>query len=318
MMDATTINTNPNRRLIARHDYRDAIAASIKVNWRLEDIIGGNDKRLNFSRRFMPEPLARVEALEFLNEDEKRILNQIRGHAYLSIFGIVEEFIVPFVMDHIRPSLDEDDYRVRAYLQFAVEEVKHIQLFKLFCEEFRENFGTECGVIGPASEIRKAILSRSPLSVALAILMIEWMTQGHFIDSVKSDLKIDQQFRTLLKYHWLEEAQHAKLDALMVEVLAEGMNEEELSAAIDGFLEIGAFLDDGLKQQVLLDLDSFERATGRVLTDGERQKFIEVQLRANRWTYLGSGLVHPRFLETLDLFGPAQKERIAAITPAFC
>lgn len=318
MLDAVTINTNPNRRVVARHDYRDAIAASLKVNWRLEDIIGGDDKRLDFSRRFMPEPLARVEALEFLNEDEKRVLNQIRGHAYLSIFGIVEEFIVPFVMDHIRPSLDEDDYRVRAYLQFAVEEVKHIQLFKLFCEEFRKNFGTECGVIGPASEIRKAILSRSPLSVALAILMIEWMTQGHFIDSVKSDLKIDRQFRTLLKYHWLEEAQHAKLDALMVEALVDGLGEAELEAAIDGFLEIGAFLDDGLKQQTLFDLDAFERATGRVLNKAESEEFIAVQQQANRWTYLGSGLVHPRFLETLDLFGPRQKERVIAISPAYC
>src|SRR5215471_5903826 len=116
--------------------YRDVLEASEKVNWKIQDIIGG-DKKLDFSKRFMPEALARVEELPFLNNDEKRILNQIRANTYLTIFGIVEEFIVPFVLDHIRPSLDEDDYRVRALLQFVGEEVKHIQLFKLFCEEFK-------------------------------------------------------------------------------------------------------------------------------------------------------------------------------------
>src|SRR5215213_3902025 len=93
------------------YDYRETIAASEKVNWRLEDIIGG-DKKLDFTKRFMPESFARVEELAFLNEDEKRVLNQIRGNAYLTVFGIVEEFIVPFVLDHVRPSLNEDDYRV--------------------------------------------------------------------------------------------------------------------------------------------------------------------------------------------------------------
>ena len=85
---------------------------------------------------------------------------------------------MPFVLDHVRPSLDTDDYRVRAYLQFANEEVKHIQFFKRFCEEFKAGFASECKIIGPASEIGKAVLAHDPLSVALAILMIEWMTQA--------------------------------------------------------------------------------------------------------------------------------------------
>jgi len=42
------------------------------------------------------------------------------------------------------------------------------------------------------------------------------------------------------------------------------------------------------------------RATGRNLTEGEREKFMEVQHQANRWTYLGTGMTHPNFLATLD------------------
>ena len=89
--------------MIDRYSYQSALAASEIPHWRIEDIVGG-EKRLDFDRPFMPESLARVEQLSFLSDDEKRILNQIRGHAYLSIFGLVEEFILPFVLDP-RPQL---------------------------------------------------------------------------------------------------------------------------------------------------------------------------------------------------------------------
>ena len=298
------------------YDYRDTLEASHKVNWKIEDIIGG-DKKLDFSKRFMPEALGRVEELSFLNEDEKRVLNQIRGHAYLSIFGIVEEFIVPFVVDHIGPSMDMDDYRIRAYLQFTGEEIKHIQLFRRFCDEYRQNFGTECKVIGPADEIGKAVLAHDPLSVALVILMIEWMTQAHFVDSMKDDTDLDPLFKSLLKNHWLEEAQHAKLDTNMVEVLADGLSDEKISKAMDDFLAIGGFLDEGLKQQTLFDLEALETATGRSLSTDEKEVFVTTQLQANRWTYIGSGMVHPRFLQTLDRLGADARKRIDEVAPVF-
>lgn len=317
MLDTVAISNSVRPKMMQRYDFRETIVAAQRVNWRIEDIIGG-DKKLDFTKPFMPESLARVKRLDFLNDIEKQILNQIRAHAYLSIFGLVEEFILPFVLDHVRPSLDQDDYRVRAFLQFASEEAKHIQLFRLFADEFMRGFGIECKVIGPPSEIAKTILGHEPLSVALAILMIEWMTQEHYIGSVKEDGELDTQFKSLLKNHWLEEAQHAKLDTLMVEALAEGLTNEEIAQAIDGFLEIGGFLDIGLKQQTLFDLEAFELATGRTLSEAERKMFIETQHQANRWTYLGSGLKHPRFLETLENLGANHRIRIEEVSPAFC
>ena len=112
--------------MLNTYSYQAALAASESIHWRVEDIIGG-EKRLDFTRHFMPESLAQTEPLPFLIKEEKRILNQIRGNAYLCIFGLVEEFILPFVLDHARPHLQGDDYRVRALLQFAGEEAKHIQ-----------------------------------------------------------------------------------------------------------------------------------------------------------------------------------------------
>jgi hypothetical protein len=303
---------------VHNYNYRDTLAASQKICWKIDDIIGG-DKKLDFTRRFMPESLARVEGLSFLTANERRTLNQIKGNTYLNIFGLVEEFILPFVLDHARPQLQGDDYRIRAFLQFAGEEAKHIQLFKRFKEEFEKGFGSSCSVIGPPETVAEAVLAHEPLAVALAILLIEWMSQRHFTESIKDDGNLDPQFKSLLRHHWMEEAQHAKLDTLMVEALASTLSGEEIDRAIEGFLDIGGFLDDGLKQQVEFDLESFVLATGRTLSDEERAEFIKVQHQANRWTYLGSGMTHPNFLATLETIRPAARKRIEEeVAPNFC
>ena len=299
------------------YSYQSTLASSEIMRWRIEDIIGG-EKRLDFSKAFMPESFARVEPLAFLSDEEKRILNQIRGNAYLSIFGLVEEFILPFVVDHARPQLHGDDYRVRALLQFASEEAKHIQLFKRFRNEFEDAFGTECAVIGPPEAIADAILAHDPLGVALTTLHIEWMVQCHYVDSIKDDQQLDPQFKSLLKHHWMEEVQHAKLDTLMVESLAAGRSEEQIMRGVEEYIEIGGFIDGGLTQQVEFDLDSFERASGRQLTDAEKEEFRRVQLQANRWTYLGTGMTHEKVLETLESLTPKARERIESISSAFC
>ena len=154
------------------YTYKGALEASEKVNWRVEDIIGP-DKKLDFTRPFLPETLARVGGLSFLDDQEKRTLNQIRGLEYLYMFGLVEEFILPFVLDQTRPHLHGDDYRVRALLRFAGEEAKHIHLFKRFRSEFESGFGSDCQVIGPPEAISRAVLAHHPLAVGLVTEHIE-------------------------------------------------------------------------------------------------------------------------------------------------
>ena len=299
------------------YSYQGVLETSERINWRIEDIIGG-DKRLDFNKSFMPESLARVEPLKFLNSEEKRVLNQIRGNAYLSIFGLVEEFILPFVLDHARPQLQGDDYRVRALLKFAGEEAKHIQLFKRFRQEFEDGFGTNCSVIGPPEAIAAEILKHDPLGVAIATLHIEWMVQRHYVESIRDNQDLDPQFKSLLKHHWVEEVQHAKLDTLMVESLASGRDEEGIMQGVREYIDIGGFIDAGLKQQVEFDLDSFERATGRLLTDEEKEEFHLEQLQANRWTYLGTGMTHERVLETLESLTPKARRTVESISATFC
>jgi hypothetical protein len=299
------------------YTYQSTLSASEGMHWRIEDIIGG-DKTLDFSRPFMPEALAKVQAISFLNGEEKKLLNQIRGNAYLCIFGLVEEFIVPFVLDQTRPHLQGDDYRTRALLQFAGEEAKHIHLFKQFREDFAAGFGTECPVIGPPEAIANAILAHDPLGVMLAILHIEWMVQNHYLDSVKDNQDLDPQFKSLLKHHWIEEVQHAKLDTLMLESMAATLTEEQILHGVEEYLAIGGFIDGGLTQQVEFDMASLMTATGRYFTDEQKEEFRRVQKRANRWTYLGSGMTHPKVLETLESLSPEARQRVETVSVAFC
>jgi len=302
--------------LTVNYNYQETLAASAKVNWRIEDIIGG-DKRLDFTKPFMPESLARVESLDFLSAEEKILLNQIRGFGYLYTFGLVEEFILPFVLDHARPHLNEDDFRTRALLQFASEEAKHIHLFKKFAEEFKAGFVTYCETIGPPEEIGKAVLSHGPLGVALVILGIEWMTQQHFLESVRDDEDLDPQFKSLLRNHWAEEAQHTKLDTLMVQALTDKRSAVEIEKGISDYAAIGALLDSGLPQQVEFDLQALQRAAGRNFSESEKEQFRSIQLQALRWTYLGSAMAHPKFLQTVGEINAAARRQIEELSKAF-
>jgi len=297
------------------HDfnYEATLASSLRAQWQLDDVLRA-DQELDFSRNLMPESLARTAAVASLNPFEQRILNQISAHQYLSIFGVVEEFILPFLFDHARPALRGDDWRVRAILNFASEEAKHIHLFKRFHAAFVRGFPVDCQVIGPSEAIGAEVLRHDPLAVGLVILMIEWMTQQHYLGSIRDDGDLDPLFKSLMRHHWMEEAQHAKLDTLIVDALAEGRSERELAQVTNEFFQIAGFLDKSLQVQARFNVESLERGLGRTI-DG-RDALIVQQYRAARWTYLISGLTHDRFKATLEASSPKMAARVAAaLTP---
>ena len=182
----------------------------------------------------------------------------------------------------------------------------------------RGHLGSAFSAIEVLRVLYDEVLRHDPLAVALVILHIEWMTQRHYVDSVRDDGDLDPLFKSLLKHHWMEEAQHARLDQMMVYALAENRDEAAIQSAIEEYLEIGMFLDEGLKSQTGFNLDAFEQATGRTFAPEERAELFEQQHQALRWTYLGSGMTHPKFVATLGAISPAAERRIAEVAPVFC
>lgn len=299
------------------YEYGTILADSLKVNWRVEDIIGG-DKKLDFTRPFLPDTLAGVSGLKCLTAEEKLKLNQIRGNSYLYLFGFCEEFILPFVLDQARKGVHGDNVALRALVTFAEEEAKHMHVFKRFAEEFAKGFATECKVIGPAKDVSMMILQNGSLSVALLILHLEWETLRHYVDSAQSDVAIDPQFASLLRHHWMEESQHAKVDTLLVAELAAAAGPEGIEKSLDEYLALGGAFDALLTQQVQLDLESLEKAIGRTLSGAEREEITQAQVKSYRWTFLGSGMTHPNFIRTLGEISPKGQARVAEVAAAFC
>lgn len=285
------------------------------AGWQVADVFSGN-MRPDFTRPLLPESFARTEELDFLDDEERRVLNQIRGRGYVHVLGLIDAFILPFVLGHGRLLLNGDG-SVRSVLQIAAEEAKHIQLFERFRAVFDRSFGSRCEGIDATDEIRRTVLAADPLAAALVVLMAEGMIQSHYSESVENDMAIDPLFKNLLRHHALEEAEHVRFHLQVVDSLARGLDAAAIDRAIDDFFAIAARLDAALAEQVVHDIAAFERATGRVLTGAERETFRRVQHQAQRWTFLWSGMRHPSFVATLDRLGEEARNRITEAAPAF-
>jgi hypothetical protein len=300
--------------MLQRSTYEATLETSLRAAWRLDDVIS-SDAQLDFSRNFLPESLARTAELSTLTPDEQRLLNQISAHEYLRMFVIVEEFILPALFDHSRTLVGRDPVGIRAMINFAGEEAKHMHMFERFESAFNRQFPVECKMIGPSDALVAEVLRHHPLAVALTILMFEWMTQVHYLGSIRDAGDLEPLFKSMLKHHWVEESQHAKLDTLLVDSLAEGLDKQAIDGAIRECLEIVDYFDGGLKAQAGLNLDALERALGRSLDD--RAATEAQQHQAARWTYLGSGMTHPTFVATLEELSPEGAARVAETARAF-
>jgi hypothetical protein len=53
------------------------------------------------------------------------------------------------------------------------------------------------------------------------------------------------------------------------------------------------------------------------LNPDERRQFLEIQQRANRWTYLGSGMSHPKFVEMMGMLSENRQRQLLDAVPMF-
>ena len=104
----------------------------------------------------------------------------------------------------------------------------------------------------------------------------------------------------------------------MIESLAQQAPPNEIDKAFADYADIGTFLDNGIKQQVEFNVESFRRATGRNLTSNEHEKMTKAMIKGMRWTYLGTGMTHPNFLATVEAIKPAARKQIEEMAPSFC
>src|SRR5258706_4853919 len=100
--------------------YAKAIEVSKRIRWDIDkDVIRG--RTFDFSKKFLPDGLSRVNQLDFLSDAEKRLLSQIQGRSYANIFGLVERFIAAKVLWVTQDYLLGDQVALEALVRFGDE-----------------------------------------------------------------------------------------------------------------------------------------------------------------------------------------------------
>ena len=239
--------------------YETCLEGSIRNAWTVDDCFQGRD--FDFTKPFLPERIAGVNGIGSLSDNEKRMLNQIRGNSYCHIFAFVEEYIVPLVMDRARADVYGDETRLWSLLRFAEEETKHQQMLRRACEQFDAGFGVSCGLVPGRETVAEAVLETSPLTALLLTSMIEWFTQLHYVEHVRDRGELDELFRDILRFHWIDESRHARMDSLLIDEVAGELTADQREQAIDQLLQLGGAVDGLLAQQVELDIDALQSAT---------------------------------------------------------
>ncbi len=306
------------------YTYESTWRESQAVNWRVEDLIGP-DKPMDFCLPFLPDSLVRAADSGCLNLEQQLVLNHIRAHSYLHLFVLVEAFIIPMVLEQVKQMGYGNIVAIQALLGFAEEEGKHINMFQQFMAAFEQGGHYRCQCVGPLEEVARKIGSYLPLSVLLLTLQFEWTTQIHYLESIRQHQEqLDPRFCDLLKYHWLEEAQHTKLDTLMAYGLVDQMSASEIDMAIEGYFELVQMLEQTLIAQAKLDVSSLSQAlmnstdqhTSQLLTKRQQQRLYASQAETYRWGFLCAGVGHPNFLNVLQHICPAAKERAIGLVKA--
>jgi len=109
--------------------YAKCVATSKRVRFDIDrDVIRG--RSFDFTTRFLPDGLSKVDRLDFLTSDEQRLLSQVQGRTYANIFGLVERYINVKMLDRSRDHWFGDQVALEALVRFSDEELKHQELFR--------------------------------------------------------------------------------------------------------------------------------------------------------------------------------------------
>lgn len=280
-------------------DYISCVRGSEKVAWRLDDAMP-EGTRLDFAQPFLPSTLAGRDRLAFLSDAESLALNQISGHSYLNLFQFVEEFILATMIQHAEAEMFGDRDAIRALLRFADEEVKHQELFFRYMAAFARDAGYQPEVLRTQAEVAGVVMGKTPIGVMLVILHIELMTLAHYVESVREDETIDPLFARLLHLHWLEESQHARIDALELDKLLQLATREQIERGVDDYIDLIEAFDGLLRAQAEMDVGSLASATKRCFDEEESAAIVASQHAGYRRTFLVAGMTNATFASHLE------------------
>jgi hypothetical protein len=296
--------------------YAKCVEVSKRVRWSIDaDVIRGRD--FDFTKKFLPDGLSKVAALDSLSGSERRLLSQIQGRTYANMFGLVERFIGAKILEVSRDHWLGDQVALEALVRFTDEELKHQELFRRIETMIAEGMPAGYRFLPLPNEVANVVLGKSTWSVLGLTCLIELFTQAHYRSSIDPDPALSPLWKDVFLYHWKEESQHAILDELEWKREDAKLATEARDAAVDDLIALAGAIDGMLQAQAAADTHYFVEICGRPVTAAEVEQVRAVVLSAYRFQYIVSGVQDPRFAEVLNgLITPAQCARIgAALAP---
>jgi hypothetical protein len=274
--------------------YAKCIEVSKRVRWDIDkDVIRG--RQFDFSQKFLPDGISKVDQLDFLNEDEKRLLSQIQGRTYANMFGFVERFITAKVLETTRDHWLGDQTALEALIRFSDEELKHQELFRRIEKMMGDGMPKGYNFLPDPDEVAAAVLKNSTWAVMALILEIELFTQEHYKKSIEPEKNLSELYKDIFLFHWKEETTHAMMDEMEWPREDSKLSNEERNRAVEELIAMVADVDDILQNQSAADVEYFIKICDGSFTDDEVQRIKDLVLKAYRWQYIFSGVEHPRF-----------------------
>ena len=296
--------------------YAQVVRLSKKSEWQVDrDLMQG--RQFDFSRKFLPDGLSRVDALSFLTTCDARLLSQVQGRTYAYIFGLVERFISAKMLDQGRAHALDDQHALEALVRFTGEEIKHQEMFRRMEEMIGEQMPPGYRQMANPSDVARAVLAASTWAVLALTCHIELFVQSHYAESIHKDANLCPLFKDVFKYHWKDESQHVVLDELEWKDEHARLLPAQRDLAVDDLIALVAAVDGILQAQSAADVEYFVRNASREFNEGEVAEIKSTGLGAYRWQYIITGVRHPHFGKLLtSMTTPAQMARIqAALAP---
>ncbi len=301
-------------------EYQSCVQNSERVAWRIDEVLPRNAV-IDFSRRILPDALTGTGGIRCLTEAEQLKLNHIRTNSYAHLFLFLEEYVVALMSQRAGLELHSNPTQMRALIRFTEEEIKHQQLFARYNNLFAEGFKLAPALLDNHVQVARAILTKSQLAILIFNLHMELMTQQHYVETIRDngDEQLDPLFCSILKHHWLEETQHARLDYLEAQkVLSQAPDAAAaLEQAMTEYTELLAAVRGTLIAQLELDIQTLEKSLGRTFTEAERKEIFDAQERSYVWTFIGMGMKAPLFLSRVRSLSPVAEQRILDLAPTY-
>jgi hypothetical protein len=278
--------------------YAKCVEVSKRIRWEIDrDVFRGRE--FDYSKKFLPDGLSKLNELEFLGAGERLLLSQVQGRTYANIFGLVERYIAAKMLELSRDHWFGDQTALEALVRFTDEELKHQELFRRMEAMIAPDMPAGYTVMPQPNEVAAAVLSKSTWAVLALTCHIELFTQAHYRQSIEPDAELSELWKDVFLFHWKEESQHAILDELEWQREDAKLTPGQRDQGVSDLIALVGAVDGILQMQAKADTDYFLRVCGRTFDTTQAQRIGDTVLKAYRWQYIVSGVQDARFQKIL-------------------